>query len=174
MSLSAVSLNLCRKRTAMEHAITNDDPLVAWKKAREAVQPNATASAPKNGVTAPNIGRRSSVHMEDDADDREMAPQSAPRSAPVATNLQRRTSVHMEDVDDDEDTRPRNVAPKNPSRLIELSDGSDDEDDPHLPQLTDVDDDEEEEEESEESAEAELSLPSSSNVLRIISSGNGL
>jgi len=73
-------------------------------------------------------------------------------------NLQWRTSVHIEDVDDDEDAYPRNVAPLNPSHLLELSDGSDDEElTSELPDLIEVDDDsEDEDEEDEESAEEEL------------------
>jgi len=64
----------------------------------------------------------------------------------------------MEEVDDEEDTHPRNVAPLNPSRLLELSDGSDnDQEDEDIPELEIGDDDnKEEEEEPEESAEAEL------------------
>ena len=65
----------------------------------------------------------------------------------------------MEEVDDEED-HPRNVAPLNPSRLLELSDGSDnDEEENDIPELMDINDDvenDEDDEEPEESAEAEL------------------
>ena len=56
----------------------------------------------------------------------------------------------MEEIDNDDDL-PRNVAPFNPSHLIEHSDGSDDVD---SPEVIEVDDDSGEE--SEENAEAEL------------------
>ena len=53
MSLSAESLNLRRKRIATERVLNNGDPLVVKKKARQAVQSNATittaAPAPKKG-----------------------------------------------------------------------------------------------------------------------------
>ena len=67
------------------------------------------------------------------------------------TNVQRRHSVQMEEVDD-EDSLPPNVAPSDPSCLLERSDGSDNDD--VGPELIVVDDDEVEE--PEESAEAEL------------------
>jgi len=55
MSLSAESLNLRRKHVATEHVINNRDPLVARKKARQAVQSNATittaAPAPKKSAS---------------------------------------------------------------------------------------------------------------------------
>jgi hypothetical protein len=58
----------------------------------------------------------------------------------------------MEEIDD-EDSVPCNVAPLNPSHLIEPSDGSDDEDGA-VPDVIVLDD--ESNEESEEDAEAEL------------------
>ena len=54
----------------------------------------------------------------------------------------------MEDVFDDEDDLPANVAPLNPSRLLERSDGSDDEDPPALIEVEDSDDEKEGEVES--------------------------
>jgi hypothetical protein len=64
----------------------------------------------------------------------------------------------MEDVDDDEGSLPPNVAPSNPSTLLERSDGSDDDEDlaPASESAIEIDDDSEDEEQAEESAEAEL------------------
>jgi hypothetical protein len=75
-------------------------------------------------------------------------------AAPAPKNTQRRTSVHMEDIEEEEDAYPRNVAPLNPSRLLELSDGSDDEGTRDVIEV--YDNSEDGYEEPEESAEAEL------------------
>ena len=73
-----------------------------------------------------------------------------------STNLQRRHSVQMEEVDDEDGSLPPNVAPSNPSTLLECSDGSDtnEEDVPASESAIEIDD--EDDEEAEESAEAEL------------------
>jgi hypothetical protein len=80
-----------------------------------------------------------------------------------------RSSVSIEEIHDDDDDLPPNVAPKNKTHLLELSDGSEDEledDCPALIEIDDNDDDDDNEddeddggdetEEPEESAEAEL------------------
>jgi hypothetical protein len=51
MSQSAESLSLRRKRTASERAISNGDPLVVKKKAREATGPTMAAPALKNSAS---------------------------------------------------------------------------------------------------------------------------
>ena len=67
----------------------------------------------------------------------------------------------MEDVEDEGDSLPRNVAPSDPSSLLELSDGSENEDsklddsDNEAPASEPIEIDDEVEE-PEESAEAEL------------------
>lgn len=105
--------------------------------------------------------------MEDDDDDNDLASSSAPVISFMhfwlqqkqltmydkPTNIQWQTSVHIEDIDDEEDTYLCNMAPLNPSCLLELSDGSDDE---GAWEVIKVDDSEDRKEEPEESAEAEL------------------
>lgn len=83
----------------------------------------------------------------------------------------------VETIEDEDTSLHAKVVPKNPSRILELSDGSDDDDGSHgtddaggagdydnMPQLMDVDSDSEDEEDilekPAESADAELSTSS--------------
>ena len=63
----------------------------------------------------------------------------------------------MEDVEDEGDSLPRNVAPSDPSSLLELSDGSENDGSDNEGPASEPIEIDDEVEEPEESAEAELS-----------------
>jgi hypothetical protein len=98
-------------------------------------------------------------------------------------NSHHRSSVSIEEIRDDDDLPP-NIAPRNESHILELSDGSEDELEDDCPALIDIDDDDDDEdddngeddddgdktEEPEESAEAELGQLLYADVYTILTS----